>query len=346
MLKFVLMVLSITLVANRWLAVQLSLFLGRFLFGLYALNGFSFSSMGLGLGLDYIGYILILLSFWIMALVVRRSQKVANFKDFDTSFLLVNVFLLLRLVLTFSCLDYLIFYVCFERSLIPTIILILGWGYQPERLQAGVYMLFYTLFGSLPLLISILRLYRSGGTVTFGLSVVPDCSFRLLRVWYVCSIMAFIVKLPVYLVHLWLPKAHVEAPVAGSMILAGVLLKLGGYGLVRVCPLFMQSALTVSWLWVSVGLLGGIFVRFICLRQTDIKALIAYSSVAHMGLVLCGLRVFRWWGLSGAVSVIVGHGLCSSGLFCLANMVYERLGSRRLLVRKGLLNFIPTMALW
>nr|YP_002650700.1 NADH dehydrogenase subunit 4 [Macrobrachium lanchesteri]ACN65740.1 NADH dehydrogenase subunit 4 [Macrobrachium lanchesteri] len=346
MLKFILMVLLMTLVVDSWITVQVSLFLASFMFGVYSLNGFSFSCLGLGFGMDYIAYILILLSFWIMALVVGSSQKIENFKDFDKMFLLVNVFLLLSLVLTFSCLDYLMFYICFESSLIPTMILILGWGYQPERLQAGVYMLFYTLFGSLPLLISILSLYSTGGSVTFGLSFVPNCSVSLFGVWYVCSVMAFIVKLPVYLVHLWLPKAHVEAPVAGSMILAGVLLKLGGYGLVRVCPLFIHSAVDFSWLWVSVGLLGGIFVSFMCLRQTDIKALIAYSSVAHMGLVLCGLSVFSWWGLSGAVSVMVGHGLCSSGLFCLANMVYERLGSRSLFISKGLLSFMPTMGLW
>lgn len=226
------------------MAIQLSLFLASFIFGVYSLNGFTFSCLGLRLGLDYIGYILILLSFWIIALVVGRRQKVENLKDFNGIFLLVNIFLLLRLVLTFSCLDYLIFYVCFESSLIPTIILILGWGYQPERLQAGVYMLFYTLFGSLPLLISILSLYRIGGSVTFNLSSLPECGMRLMAVWYICRVIAFIVKLPVYLVHLWLPKAHVEAPVAGSMILAGVLLKLGGYGLVRVCPLFIQSAVT------------------------------------------------------------------------------------------------------
>merc|ERR1711915_76847 len=99
-------------------------------------------------------------------------------------------------------------------------------------------------------------------------------------------------------------------------------------------------------IWVSLGVVGGVIVRIICLRQTDMKALIAYSSVAHMGLVLCGLMLFNWWGLGGAVAVMVGHGLCSSGLFCMANMVYERLGRRSLVVTKGLINFIPTMALW
>jgi len=125
-----------------------------------------------------------------------------------------------------------------------------------------------------------------------------------------------------------------------------VLLKLGGYGLIRVLPLFGEINKNLSWLWVRVSLVGGVVVRLMCLRQVDIKALIAYSSVAHIGLVLSGLVVFGWWGLNGAVIVIVGHGLCSSGLFCLANMVYERVGRRSLLVSKGLINFIPSIALW
>nr|YP_009917625.1 NADH dehydrogenase subunit 4 [Palaemon serratus]QLM01498.1 NADH dehydrogenase subunit 4 [Palaemon serratus] len=346
MLKFIFMVLMMNLSLGNWVSVQLSLFLASFLFGLFSLSTFSNFQVGYGLGLDWVGYILILLSIWIMALVLSASEAIKSRNMHVNLFLIVNLLLLLSLMMTFSCLDYLLFYICFESSLIPTMILILGWGYQPERLQAGVYMLFYTLFASLPLLISFISLYNMSGTLIMGLSSIPSLSSTLVLIWYICSVMAFVVKLPMYLVHLWLPKAHVEAPVAGSMILAGVLLKLGGYGLIRVCPLFCSTGVTYSWVWVSLGLVGGVIVSLICMRQSDMKSLIAYSSVAHMGLVLVGLMLFSWWGLYGAVIVMVGHGLCSSGLFCLANMSYERLGSRSLFISKGLLNFMPTLAMW
>nr|YP_009255957.1 NADH dehydrogenase subunit 4 [Mierspenaeopsis hardwickii]ANF05014.1 NADH dehydrogenase subunit 4 [Mierspenaeopsis hardwickii] len=346
MLKFVLCCMLLMPLVNFWWAVQGSLFVLCFLFAVFCHHDFNFFMSGRCLGVDSLGYILILLSFWITTLVVCSSQKILKDGNYPSLFLVVNIALLIFLVFTFSATDYLLFYISFESSLVPTLILILGWGYQPERLQAGVYMLFYTLFASLPLLLSLISFYMSSGSLTLGLVESVSGDGFMPSIWYLITVFAFIVKLPMFLVHLWLPKAHVEAPVAGSMILAGVLLKLGGYGLIRVLPLFSEANKSLSWVWVSISLVGGVVVSLMCLRQVDIKALIAYSSVAHMGLVLSGLVVFGWWGLNGAVVVMVGHGLCSSGLFCLANMVYERVGSRSLLISKGLMNFMPSMALW
>lgn len=302
--------------------------------------------LGFNLGLDYIGYIIVMLRVWIVSLILVSRQKVKNLKSFDGRFIVTNIILLFFLFLTFSSIDYLIFYIRFESSLIPTLILILGWGYQPERIQAGIYMLFYTLAFSLPLLVSLLIYYSTIGRLVINLRDSLRGFNYLNRFWYVRTVIAFLVKLPIFMFHLWLPKAHVEAPIAGSIILAGVLLKLGGYGLIRVLVMFQSISKEFSWLWVSLRIVGGIYVRLICIRQVDIKSLIAYSSVVHIRLVLCGIMIFRWWGLAGCVILIVGHGLCSSGLFCLANMVYERSGSRSLIVNKGLLSFMPRIGLW
>nr|YP_009564057.1 NADH dehydrogenase subunit 4 [Remiarctus bertholdii]QAX91420.1 NADH dehydrogenase subunit 4 [Remiarctus bertholdii] len=346
MLKYILSLGLLIQIKNRWEVIQFFIFFMSFLFGIMSNHYFLISDLGSMMGYDFTSYILILLSMWVMGLVVMSSYKIKFMNNFSSLFLVVNILLLIMLIITFSAMDYLLFYISFESSLIPTLILILGWGYQPERVEAGIYMLFYTLFASLPLLVSLLSIYNSGMSLT--LNVVESVEIHSLVgvVWYFATVFAFIVKLPMYMFHLWLPKAHVEAPVAGSMILAGVLLKLGGYGLIRVLPLFSEVNKLYSGLWMSVAILGGFIVSLMCLRQVDIKSLIAYSSVAHMGLVLCGLVVFGWWGLNGAVVVMVGHGLCSSGLFCLANMVYERIGSRSLLISKGLLSFMPSMGLW
>lgn len=158
-------------------------------------------------------------------------------------------------------------------------------------------------------------------------------------------ILAFLVKLPMYFTHLWLPKAHVEAPVAGSMILAGVLLKLGGYGLIRI---FLVTGGLVSGLrsyFTGLRLMGMVYIGFICCRLNDFKALVAYSSVAHMGMVICGVINVYYWGFNGCFMMIVAHGVASSGLFCVVNMYYERLGSRRFYINKGLMLVFPIFSL-
>nr|YP_009630621.1 NADH dehydrogenase subunit 4 [Rhopalopsole bulbifera]QBR55141.1 NADH dehydrogenase subunit 4 [Rhopalopsole bulbifera] len=328
---------------NSWWMVQSLLFLMTFMF--LFLNVFSlfFGNLSYYLGCDIMSFSLILLSFWICTLMITASESVLRSENHSSLFLCMILALLILLYLTFSTTNLFLFYVFFESSLIPTLFLILGWGYQPERLQAGVYLLFYTLLASLPLLVGIFYYYDSGSCLYLPLL---EKTLNMNILFYVCMIMAFLVKMPMFLVHLWLPKAHVEAPVSGSMILAGVLLKLGGYGLLRVFKILTIHGLVLNYVWISVSLVGGFLVSLVCLRQTDLKALIAYSSVAHMGIVLGGLMTMSYWGFCGSLTLMIAHGLCSSGLFCLANISYERLGSRSLLINKGLMNFMPSMTLW
>nr|ALO77478.1 NADH deshydrogenase subunit 4 [Dorcus parallelipipedus] len=294
------------------------------------------------LGVDLLSYIMILLSLWICSLMVMASEGIFKSNYFYELYLFTLLILLISLFSTFASMNLFVFYLFFEFSLIPTLILIVGWGYQPERIQAGVYLLFYTLAASLPMMVSIFYYYNLNGSLDFFFFFKSVKYFM----FYLCMSMVFLVKMPMYFVHLWLPKAHVEAPVSGSMILAGVMLKLGGYGLMRLMQMMIPLAVKVNMVFIVIGLVGGFFASLICLRQGDIKSLIAYSSVAHMGMVLGGIMTLNYWGLSGSLVMMVAHGLCSSGLFCLANISYERLGSRSLYLNKGLINLMPSMSLW
>nr|AXZ71076.1 NADH dehydrogenase subunit 4 [Pipunculus sp. XL-2018] len=327
---------------NFWM-VQNLLFLFAFIMILNPKFYSIFVSISYFFGFDLLTYGLVLLSVWICSLMYLASESVFKFNNYSNLFSLNIMFLLFMLFLSFCSMDVFMFYLFFEGSLIPTLLLILGWGYQPDRLQAGMYLLFYTLLVSLPMLLGIFFMNFEIGSLNFYM--IGNFYFDKIYL-YLVLIVAFLVKMPMFLVHLWLPKAHVEAPVSGSMILAGVMLKLGGYGLLRIYSVLQIVGLKFNFIWITISLVGGLLVSLICLRQTDMKSLIAYSSVAHMGIVISGMMSMTYWGLCGSYSLMIAHGLCSSGLFCLANISYERLGSRSILINKGLLNFMPSMSLF
>nr|YP_009987578.1 NADH dehydrogenase subunit 4 [Tropidocephala brunnipennis]QBZ38051.1 NADH dehydrogenase subunit 4 [Tropidocephala brunnipennis] len=331
------LILIIKFLSLHMLIYIFYLILNYFIWNFY-FNSF-FCLISFNFGLDKYSFSLMILSIWICLLMMYSSLNYKNFYKLyiNLMILLINFFL----TMCFFSLNFFFFYLFFECSVLPLFLLIYGWGYQPERVYSSIYFILFTLISSLPLFLLILNLESELGY--FYMKINFSCLNFYMMFFFMFS---FLVKLPMFMFHLWLPKAHVEAPTLGSMILAGVMLKLGGYGLIRVFNFFNYIMNIYSFIFVSVSLIGCFYISLFCLIQVDLKMLVAYSSVSHMGLIICGLVSLTDFGFLGSLFLMISHGLVSSGMFFLVGCLYERIGSRSIFIIRGLMNFMPSFVMF
>ncbi|WP_082784591.1 NuoM family protein [Neorickettsia sp. 179522] len=267
-------------------------------------------------------------------------------KDRSSGYLSMLFLLEFVLAVFFLATDLLTFYIMFELSLVPIFFIIGLWGGK-KRVHAAFKIFLYTLFGSVGFLISILYLFMELGTLEISSlmylveETIPVAAQKLI---WIALFLAFAVKIPMFPFHTWLPDAHVQAPTEGSVILAGVLIKLGAYGMLKVLlPILPSLSREFSTLALSLSAIAVIYTSLVALAQTDMKKLIAYSSIAHMGIVTAGLFAFNIEGYKGAVFQMVSHGLVSSGLFFCIGSIYNRSGTRQIADHSGIMNFAPKL---
>jgi NADH-quinone oxidoreductase subunit M len=342
----------------RWTALWTTLF--TFLISLYLWFGFDrttaefqfvervdwFPAFNIAyhMGVDGISMMFVLLSTLLTLICVLASwdSVKVRVKEYMVAFLVLET----MMVGMFCALDYVLFYVFFEGVLIPMFIIIGIWGSGDRRIYAAFKLFLYTLAGSLLMLVALLAMYIQAGTTDIPTLLATEFSYDMQFWLWLALFASFAVKIPMWPVHTWLPDAHVEAPTAGSVILAGVLLKMGGYGFLRFSiPMLPEATEYFTPLIYVLSIVAIIYTSLVALAQEDMKKLIAYSSIAHMGFVTIGMFTITTQGLQGSIFQMLSHGIVSGALFLCVGVVYDRLHTREIARYGGLVNNMPKYAL-
>lgn len=303
-----------------------------------------FFNLQFAVGLDGISLLFILLTTFIFPLCIIYNWDLFV-KPNGSVFLGLLLILEGLLLLCFTVLDILLFYIFFEIILIPMFLIILLWGSRSRKIKAAYYFFFFTLIGSLLMLLAIILLQVHFGTTSIFILYHLNIDIKLQLVLWFAFFCSFAVKIPMFPFHLWLPEAHVEAPTIGSVILAGILLKLGGYGFLRFSlPLFPVASEIYAPFVFTLSLLGIFYASLTAIRQIDLKRIIAYSSIAHMAMVTLGLFSLTFEGIGGSIFLMFGHGLVSSALFFLIGVLYDRYHTRLLYYYGGLTQVMPVFS--
>jgi proton-translocating NADH-quinone oxidoreductase chain M len=271
-------------------------------------------------------------------LLASWSSVTKFIKEYLIAFLMLEAIL----ILIFSVMDLLIFYIAYESVLIPMFIIIGVWGSRERKVRAAYFFFMYTLFGSVLLLLAIIYIFNRFGTTDYETLILVSFSTLEQKILWIAFFLSFAAKVPMLPVHIWLPEAHVEAPTAGSVLLAGILLKLGSYGLIRFSlPLFPDACVFYTPFVMALSAVGVVYASLTAVRQTDLKRIIAYTSVAHMNLVVMGIFSFNVVGIEGAILQSLSHGFVSSALFLLIGVVYDRHHTRMVKYYSGLVHTMP-----
>jgi proton-translocating NADH-quinone oxidoreductase chain M len=298
------------------------------------------SNINFFIGVDGISLFFILLTTLLVPLCLLASFDSVKIyvKEYMVAFLVMEALL----IIVFSILDLLLFYVFFESVLIPMFLIVGVWGSRERKVRAAYMLFLYTLIGSVLMLLAILLMYSIAGTTDYQVLLTTPFNESLQKILWLAFFASFAVKVPMVPVHIWLPEAHVEAPTAGSVILAGVLLKLGSYGLIRFSlPLFPSATVFFTPLVYTMAAIAVVYTSLTAIRQTDMKRIIAYASVAHMNVILIGMFAMNAQGLEGAMIQQLAHGFVSSALFLCVGVLYDRHHTRLVKYYSGMAHTMP-----